>query len=47
MMKSQPSNISNISDALEENIKKINTIERLSRNLSNELNDEIIYQNYI
>lgn len=46
-MRSQSSIISNISDALEEDIKKINTVERLTRNLNNDLNHNLIYQNYM
>ena len=45
--KSQPIILSNVSDALHEDIKKINTVERLSRNLDKELNSEQLYSNYM
>ncbi|MDF2700813.1 MAG: hypothetical protein K0Q49_2376 [Haloplasmataceae bacterium] len=45
--KSQSIILSNISDALHETIKKINTVERLSRNLDKELSKEQLYCNYM
>src|SRR5690554_1238395 len=47
MMRSQSSIISNISDALEEDIKKINTVELLTRNLNNDMTNDVIYENYM
>jgi len=47
MMRSQSSIISNISDALEEDIKKINTVERLTRNLNSDMTNDVIYENYM
>lgn len=39
--------LSNISDALDEENKKINTVERLSRNLDKTLNLDSTYENYM
>ncbi len=46
VLKSNSSILSNISDALDESINKINTIERLSRNLNNTF-DKKIEENYL
>src|SRR5690625_2373141 len=47
MMRGQSSIISDISDALEEDIKKINTVERLTRNLNKDMTHDVIYENYM
>lgn len=45
--KTQSVILSNIADVLKEDIKKINTVERLSKNLNQDLSDDIIYSNYM
>ncbi|QVK17662.1 hypothetical protein KHQ81_12525 [Mycoplasmatota bacterium] len=45
--KSHSTILSNISDALDEKIKKINTVERLSRISNQDLSLEKLYQNYM
>src|SRR5690554_3633897 len=47
MTKSQSVILSNIADGLKEDIKKVNTVERLSRNLDKPLSNDLLYENYM